>query len=80
MSNKHKIYFTTATEERLIGECETKAEGYQIIKKFLNERNYKSYYQRYHITDNNLWIDVGSYTEFFKVTNVESIEEVFDNA
>lgn len=78
MTMLHDIYFVTATEERKIGSCNDTAGGYKIIKDFLDSRNYKSYYQRYHITEDNcLWVDVGSYSEFFKVTNVNSIEEVF---
>jgi hypothetical protein len=56
-------------KERVIGTCETEEEAWKIIKDFLKEHNFKSYYHRACFIDelNRYWIDVGSWTEFFYV-------------
>lgn len=81
-----KLYFRNSrNQERLIAECETIQEVDTVIKQFLAEHNYKSYYIRiwyepegtktpYGIKEESRFIyDVGSWSEFFEleVTNEE---------
>lgn len=47
-------------ESRVIGEADTIKECHQIIMKFLDDHNYKSYYQRMWVDDKKVIIDVGS--------------------
>ena len=43
--NKYIVEFGTKPEKsRIIGDAETIKECYQIIMKFLDNHNYKSYY------------------------------------
>lgn len=53
---------------RPIGQADTIEKCWNIIFKFLEERNYKSYYQRVHIDDGIMCIDVGKHNEFFYVS------------
>ena len=46
-------------------EVYTKKEINKIIKDFLDEHHFKSYYTRIWQEDNKWWFDVGSHTEFF---------------
>lgn len=51
---------------REIGRPQSTQEIYQIIKHFLDEHNYKSYYTRSWTRANGeTCYDVGSHTEFF---------------
>lgn len=52
---------------RNLGEATNMNETFAIIKEFLDENNYKSYYSRVANIDGELMIDVGSHTEFFYV-------------
>ena len=53
-------------ERKKIGEAESIDGCWKIINQFLNEHNYKSYYQRIsEEEDGSLWIDFGSHTRFF---------------
>ena len=64
--NRHDV-------RRVIGECETEEEAFKIIYDFLKEHNYESYYTRVnYLSDNHLWVDVGSHVEFFHIYKQES--------
>ena len=54
---------------REIGDFNTSEEMWNIIKKFLADHNFISYYSRiwFDEDENTVWIDVGSHTEFFAV-------------
>lgn len=53
-------------ERRVIGYPENRAEAYRIIREFLDNHHYKSYYTREWADKNGeTWVDVGSHTEFF---------------
>lgn len=62
------LYFQNTNDERrvIIGHPENRAEAYRIIREFLDNHRYKSYYTR-EWTDKNgeTWVDVGRDTEFF---------------
>lgn len=62
-----KLYFENSYGiERVIAEVANEEEAYKEIKKFLDDHNYKSYYTRSWMRNNNEKIyDVGSHTEFF---------------
>ena len=69
--NKHvgSFYFERSNGERvLLAESVDKEAAFSIMKNFLDDHNYKSYYTRTWEEGNELWIDVGSHTEFFILT------------
>lgn len=60
------IYFlNTYGKRKQIGTASTQEEIFKIINKFLDEHNYKSYYTRTWTEKDEMWVDVGSHTEFF---------------
>ena len=66
-----KVYFVKSqTEKRLIAEVNTIEEVWAEINKFMQERNYKSYYQRLMKTDSGTRVDVGSWTQFFDIEGI----------
>lgn len=66
------VYFKNSQGiERLIGTAETEEDCFKIIFKFLDDHNYKSYYQRVWRTDKGKKVDVGSHTEFFYIREEE---------
>ena len=52
---------------RKIGEADNGNEVYSIVNKFLEDRNFKSYYKRVWNANGRTVIDFGSHTEFFHV-------------
>ena len=53
-------------KRRLIGNAGDVPGCWDIIRRFLKDHNYKSYYQRIsEQEDGSLWIDVDSWSEFF---------------
>ena len=53
---------------RIIGTSETNDEAFKVINDFLDDHNYKSYYQRaWNKNDKTTVVDVGSHTEFFYI-------------
>lgn len=72
-----KLYFKNCQgEERLIAECETVQETHTEIKKFLDEREYVSYYSRSWGNEENIVIDVGSHSEFFVIKGISHAEYI----
>ena len=60
------FYFERSNGERvLLAENIDKETAFHVTYQFLNEHNYKSYYTRTWEQSNELWMDVGSHTEFF---------------
>lgn len=54
---------------RKIGSVEDYQSAMRAITEFLRRANYTSYYQRiWEISETEIKVDVGSYTEFFYVT------------
>mgnify|MGYP003611566673 CR=1 FL=1 len=51
--------------EREIGRPNNEDEVMKIIKKFLDDRKFKSYYTVVTKEDDKITYDVGSHTEFF---------------
>ena len=62
-----KLYFQNSYgEERVIAEVQNEQEAYKEIKKFCEERNFKIYYTRSWMRNQNEKVyDVGSHSEFF---------------
>lgn len=62
-----KLYFENSYgKERLIAEVQNEEEAFKEIHKFLDDHNYKSYYTRTWMRNNNEKVyDVGSHSEFF---------------
>ena len=62
-------------KERAIADVNSFTEANEEMDKFMSERNFKSYYKRMWNKDNNLFIDVGSWSEFFIIEDY-SLEDV----
>lgn len=67
---KYIVEFDNGHSIRVIGEVDTYQETSYIIRKFLEEHNYKSHYWRYWVTEDRkkITVDVGSHTEFFFIS------------
>ena len=56
---------------RIIGAVENEESAFKVINDFLDDHNYKSYYQRiWEKDDKTTVVDVGSHTEFFYIQGV----------
>lgn len=71
-----ELYFRRSNgEDKFLANCKDMSEVNKVIKNFLDEHNYKSYYSRMWISaPGHLKIDVGSHTEFFIVKG--AVEEL----
>ena len=69
---------TTSKINRAIGEADTVKECHQIIIKFLNDHDYKSYYQRMWVEDGKVTVDVGSWSEFFWISRADGSSMAFE--
>ena len=77
--NKYIVEFGTRLgKSRIIGDAETIKECHQIIMKFLDDHNYKSYYQRMWIENNKVMIDGGSWSEFFWISHSDGSSMAFE--
>ena len=69
------LYFKNSRGvRREIGRPANENEVYTLIRKFLEEHNFKSYYTRTWLNPDNYnekYYDVGSHTEFFICDNPE---------
>lgn len=74
-ANLKNIYFQRSNGEFvLLEESVTQEDARLVMKHFLDERNYKSYYTRSWEHNGARWYDVGSWSEFFVWANEEDIE------
>ena len=79
VSMKYIVEFgTTPKINRVIGEADTIKECHQIIMKFLDEHDYKSYYQRRWVEDGKVAVDVGSWSEFFWISRSDGSSMAFE--
>lgn len=62
--------------ERVLAEVSTYKECRKVIKDFLEDHNYKSYYTRVEKGKDYLKFDVGSWSEFFFLYGTE--QEIAD--
>lgn len=67
--NIYKIYFINPSRRtsREIGRGRTLKQAHKAIFRFLNNHNYNSPYQRMWEDKDGIWIDVGSWSEFFNI-------------
>ena len=64
-----KLYFVNSHEEyKLIGSG-TEEECWEMIKQFLIQHDFKAYYYQTTQCKDGLWIDVGSWSDFFYIQN-----------
>lgn len=63
------VYFRDSFgKKRLLAEnISNKEEAWKVMKKFMDDSNFKCYYTRMWYSDGYTWYDVGSHTEFFLV-------------
>lgn len=81
-TSNYRVRFE-GVNSRIIGYANTIRECNVVIKKFLDEHNYKAYYWRqYSNGAGGIKIDVGSYTEFFIIERTDgeqlTIESLFN--
>ena len=77
MNEIRNLYFQRSNgEHRLLATDVTEEEAYKEMDKFMDERNYESFYTRSWEKDGVKWYDVGSWTEFFKWTNKDLSKEI----
>ena len=62
---------------RVIGTPDTVNEAFEIIRGFLQDHNYKSYYTRINFDDFEWEIDVGSHSEFFYLSDLNEDTEKY---
>ena len=69
----YKVEFENSNGiRREIGRAAQHNEAFKIINDFLDDHNYKCYYMRSWVSaENETCIDVGSWSEFFYITEVE---------
>ncbi len=66
-----KLYFKDKQgEERFIAECATVQDCHKQISEFMDKHSYKNYYFRSFGHNDDITIDVGSYSEFFKIKGI----------
>jgi len=66
MMRIYRVFFlNSAGVKREIGRGRTIKEAKKRIARFLDEKKYKSYYWRFWEEDGYIWVDVGSWSEFF---------------
>lgn len=67
-----KVFFeNSAGKSRLIGTAETKGNAFKVIRDFLKDHNFISYYTRtWEPCEKHTIVDVGSYTEFFHIYEI----------
>ena len=76
-ANLKNIYFQRSNGEFvLLAESVTQEDAQLVMKHFLDEHNYKSYYTRSWERNGVRWYDVGSWSEFFAWANEEDIERL----
>lgn len=69
--NRMKLEFQMENNEiEVISHPRNKLELWMDIHKVLEDRGFKTYYQRLYMEKDKLKIDFGSHTEFFYVTDL----------
>ena len=72
------VYFRDSHgKKRLLERVYTDEQVWKVIKKFLDDHNFTSYYTRMWFANGYTWYDVGSHTEFFLVD--ENLMEQHEN-
>lgn len=65
------MFENSSGQSRTIGTVENEESAFKVINDFLNDHNYKSYYQRtWKKDDKTTVVDVGSWTERFYIQEV----------
>lgn len=66
--NIYKVYFVNSRgTSREIGKGRTLNQARKAIFRFLDNHHYYSPYQRIWEAEDGIWIDVGSWSEFFNI-------------
>lgn len=71
-NSRHNLYFLDSRgNKRLLGVSVNWLTALEMINKFLEAHNFKSYYKRTWEVSEGTMIDVGSHTEFFLWGEIE---------
>lgn len=73
------VYFRDSHGKKrlLMSDVYTTEQAWKVMKKFMDDHNFTSYYTRTWFADGYTWYDVGSHTEFFLVD--ENLMEQYEN-
>ena len=72
----YEVFFEKSSGAMVsLGKAENKQEANSIMFKFLRERNYRVYYTRHIQKNDEIIVDVGSYTEFFHFIPTTPMED-----
>ena len=70
-----KLYFENMYgEKRLLKESGNAQELKMVVRQFLDDHKFKSYYWRYNWDNKQIVLDVGSHSEFFYFTDFNDVE------
>lgn len=61
------LFQNSQGKERIVAEVDSFKEACEEMDKFMEERNFESYYKRVWEHDGRLKVDCGSWSEFFFV-------------
>ena len=63
------VYFRDSHGKKrlLMSDVYTPEQAWKIMKKFMDDHNFTSYYTRIWYSNGYTWYDVGSHTEYFLV-------------
>ena len=82
MKKVHLIYSNEATQDvSIVGSFKTEDQAFENIMSFLDECNYRSYYQRFmQISENVVKIDFGSHIQFYYqvIGTVQDAEDLIE--
>lgn len=69
--NRMKLEFQSEKNEiEVISNPRNKKELWRDIHRVLEDKGFKTYYQRLYLENDKLKVDFGSHTEFFYVTDL----------
>ena len=69
------IFQNSRKQEREIGTAADINSAYDVIDKFIDEHNYKSYYKRAWEENGMIKVDVGAWSEFFYIDKYNKDED-----
>lgn len=63
----YRVFYKSGEITKEIGKGRNLRKAEYIIYRFLKEKHYTSPYWRFSYDENGVWIDVGSWSEFFNI-------------
>lgn len=63
----YRVFYKSGEITKEIGKGRNLKKAEYIIYRFLKEKHYTSPYWRFSYDENGVWIDIGSWSEFFNI-------------